>query len=52
MHIAKQLRNIQYTRRWITSVLGIYGGNKSVLLHLIQLEYLKKYCDNIVSIEI
>ncbi|EFN79336.1 Endoribonuclease dcr-1 [Harpegnathos saltator] len=28
---------------------GIYAGNKSVLLHLIQLEYLKKYCDNIVS---
>ncbi|XP_014473379.1 PREDICTED: endoribonuclease Dicer [Dinoponera quadriceps] len=29
-----------------TTQTGIYGGNKSVLLHLIQLEYLKKYCDN------
>lgn len=30
-------------------VTGIYGGNKSVLLHIIQLECLKKYCDDLVS---
>lgn len=29
--------------------MGLYGGSKSVLLHMIQLEYIKKYSDEPVS---
>ncbi|XP_071570826.1 endoribonuclease Dicer [Temnothorax nylanderi] len=36
------LKDIETT----TSHAGIYGGNKSALLHLIQLESLRKYCND------
>jgi len=33
----------------IISIVGIYGGSKSALLHLIQLESLRKYSTELVS---
>ncbi|XP_072751991.1 endoribonuclease Dicer [Anoplolepis gracilipes] len=32
-----------------TSQTGIYGGSKSALLHLIQLESLRKYCNDLIT---
>lgn len=45
----KKLNNIIVDIQFHIKTLGIYGGHKGMVAHMIQIERMKKHCDDMVT---